>query len=44
MLYMNLERARLKGRPKNKWQDEVTEDGRIVGGEGWKEKVHNGEE
>ena len=35
MLYMNLERARLKGRPKNKWQDEVTEDGRKVGGGGW---------
>jgi hypothetical protein len=26
------------------WQDEVREDGRIVGGEGWQEKLHNGEE
>jgi hypothetical protein len=25
-------------------QDEVREDGRIVGGKGWKEKVYNGEE
>jgi hypothetical protein len=32
-----------KGRPRNRWQDEVTEDGRIVGGEGWQEKVYNRE-
>jgi hypothetical protein len=41
---MNLETARLRGRPRNRWQDEVSEDGRIVGGEGWKEKVYNREE
>jgi len=35
MLYMNLETTRLRGRPRNRWQDEVTEDGRKVGGEGW---------
>jgi len=34
----------LIGRPSNKWQYEVREDGRIVGGEGWQEKVHNREE
>jgi len=34
----------LRGRPKNRWQDEVREDGRIVGGEGRQEKVHNREE
>jgi len=34
----------LRGRPRNRWQDEVREDGRIVGGEGWQEKVHNREE
>jgi hypothetical protein len=28
----------------NKWQDEVREDGRIVGGEEWQEKVYDGEE
>jgi hypothetical protein len=27
VLYMNLEAARLRGRPKNRWQDEVREDG-----------------
>jgi hypothetical protein len=30
--------------PRNRWQDEVREDGRIVGGEGWQEKVHDREE
>jgi len=33
VLYMNLGTTRLKGRSKNRWQDEVREDGRIVGGE-----------
>jgi hypothetical protein len=41
---MNLETKRLRGRPRNRWQDEVREDRRIVGGEGWKEKVYNREE
>ena len=41
VLYMNLGTARLRGRPRNRWQGEVKEDGRIVGGEGWQEKVHN---
>jgi len=41
---MNLGTTRLRGRPRNKWQDEVRVDGRIVGGEGWQEKVHNREE
>ena len=39
-----LETTRLRGRPRNRWQDEVREDGRIVGGEGWQGKVYNGEE
>jgi len=34
----------LRGRSRNRWQYEVREDGRIVGGEGWQEKVHNREE
>jgi hypothetical protein len=44
VLYMNFETTRLRGRPRNRWQDEVRKDGRIVGGEGWKEKVYNREE
>jgi hypothetical protein len=32
VIYMNLETTRLRGRPRNRWQDEVREDGRIVGG------------
>jgi hypothetical protein len=34
VLYVNLEATRLRDGPRNKWQDEVREDGRIVGGEG----------
>jgi len=41
---MNLGTTRLRGRPRNRWQDEVREDGRIVGGEGWQGKVNNREE
>jgi hypothetical protein len=35
-LYMNLE----FGRPRNRWQDEVMDNGRIVGEE-WQEKVYS---
>ena len=38
VLYMNLGTTRLRGRPRNRCQDEVREDGRIIGGEGWQEK------
>jgi hypothetical protein len=41
---MNLETKRLGGRPRIRWQDEVREDGRIVGGEEWQGKVCNNEE
>jgi hypothetical protein len=41
VLYMNLESTRPRGRPRNRWQDEVREAGRIVGGEEWQEKVYN---
>jgi len=34
VLYMNLETTRLEGRPRNRWQDEVREDGRLVGEKG----------
>ena len=44
VLYMNMGTTRLRGRPRNRWQDEVRDDGRIVGGERWQEKVRNGEE
>jgi hypothetical protein len=41
ILYMSLETKRLKGRPRNRWQDEVRENGRIVGREVWQEKNIN---
>jgi hypothetical protein len=44
VLYMNLETRRPRGRPRNRWQGEVREDGRMVGGEGWQEKVYDREE
>jgi len=34
---MNM-RTRLSGSPRNRWQDEVREDRRIAGGEGWQGK------
>ena len=33
---MNLGTTRLRGRPRNRWQNEVREDGRLVGGK-WME-------
>jgi hypothetical protein len=44
VLYMNLETTRLRGRPRNRWQDEEKENGRILGGEWWQEKVYHKEE
>jgi hypothetical protein len=44
VLHMNLETTRLRGRPRNRWQDKVREDGRLVGGKGWMERVYNREE
>jgi hypothetical protein len=44
VLYMNLESTRLRGGPRNRWQDEVRQDGRLVGGKGWKERIYNREE
>jgi len=44
VLYKDLETTRLRGRIRNRWQDEVREDGRLVGGKGWKEGVYNREE
>jgi hypothetical protein len=40
---MNLESTRTRGIPRNRWQDEVREDGRMVGKE-WQAKVYNREE
>jgi hypothetical protein len=31
VLQINLETKRLRGRQRNRWQDEVREDGRIIG-------------
>jgi hypothetical protein len=44
LLYMNLESKRPRDRPHNRWQDEVKENGRMVGGEGWQEKAYNRQE
>jgi hypothetical protein len=44
VLYMNLGTTRLRDRPRNRWQDEVRENGGIVDGEGWQEKVYNTDE
>ena len=44
VLYMNLEATRLKGRPRNRWQDEGREDRRLVGGKGWKERFYDRQE
>jgi hypothetical protein len=44
VLCMNLGTTRMRGRPRNRWQDEVRKDGRIIGGEGWQEKVYDREE
>jgi hypothetical protein len=34
---------RLRGRPRNRWQDEVREDGRLVRGNRWKGRIYNRE-
>ena len=44
VLYMNLGTTRLRGRPRNSWQNDVRDDGRVVVGKGWQENVHNKEE
>jgi hypothetical protein len=41
---MDLETTRPRSKPRNRWQDEVWEDGRIVGGEERQEKVYDREE
>jgi len=44
VLYMNLEATRQRGRPRNRRQDGMREDGRLVGGKGWKDRVYNRQE
>jgi hypothetical protein len=41
---MKVEATRPRGRLRNRWQDEVSEDGRMVGGEEWQEKAYDREE
>jgi len=38
VLYMNFGTTRFRGRQRNRWQDEVREDGSIVGGKGGRRK------
>jgi hypothetical protein len=39
MMAINLETTRLRGKPRNRCQDEVREDGRKVAGEGCQENI-----
>jgi hypothetical protein len=39
VLYVHLESTRPRSRPRNRWQYEVREGGRIVSGEEWQEEV-----
>jgi hypothetical protein len=39
---MSLETTRSRCTSRNRWQDEVRENGRIVGGEKWQEKFITG--
>ena len=41
---MNLETMRLRHRPRNRWQDEMREDGTLVGGKVWKKRIQNMDE
>jgi hypothetical protein len=41
---MNLDTTRPIGRPRNRWHDEVKEDGKMVSREEWQEKVYKREE
>jgi hypothetical protein len=44
VLSMKLEVTRPRDRPRNRWQDEVREDGSIGGGEEWQGIVYDKEE
>jgi hypothetical protein len=44
VLCTNLGSTGPRGSERNRWQDEVREDGRIVGGEEWEEKEYSREE
>ena len=44
VLHMNLQTTRLRGTPRNRWQDKVKKEGRLAGGTGWRERAHNREE
>jgi hypothetical protein len=39
---MNLESTKPIWRPRNRWLDEMREDGSVVGAEGWQEEVITG--
>ena len=41
VLGMNLETTRLRSRTRNRWQDELRKDGRLVGGIEWRKIVQN---
>jgi hypothetical protein len=41
---MYLETNRLRGKRRNKWKNELRDNGSIVVGEAWQEKLYNREE
>jgi hypothetical protein len=44
VLGTNLEKKRLRGRPRNRLQDKVRENRKLVGAKGWQERIYNREE
>ena len=41
VLCINLETTRLRGRPRNRWEEKVRKDGGLAGGIGWRKRVHD---
>ena len=44
VLPMNLGTTRLTDRPRNRWQNKLRDDGRLVSGKVWNKRLYNREE